>query len=346
MLNVAYVSGFSTKSNHEERWFELSQTSNDLQDVRMHVSKDSEWKMPRTGAAITATCHIYGEQIPDPRHQPAEGEAQRMLFNVALRAFKTESASILSIPTPKDYFGNISPNRKNQVLPKGATHDMERAPYNADGTLKPEVEATLSSVPEEHMTDEGYISSMGNPTELDTRNNINKIQAATTREEMLEVIRAIHEASGKVNSTQGNSGMVMLAGCIHNARIVPPNDFVPKERLEILLTQNGVESESILVRYEPDFGPAPGAYASKLVIGAPIKIIGEVRVKPLFDQAGNVVGKTTYIRARRIETATLKVDIQSFPAWWVERAKIMNEAVRKREEDREVRRRRATDQAA
>ncbi|WP_031598638.1 hypothetical protein [Ferrovum myxofaciens] len=98
---------------------------------------------------------------------------------------------------------------------------MERAPYNADGTLKPEVEATLSSVPEEHMTDEGYVSSMGNPTELNTRNNINKIQA------------------------------------------------VP-----------------------------------------------------------------------------LKVDIQSFPAWWVERAKIMNEAVRKREEDREVRRRRVTNQAA
>lgn len=38
--------------------------------------------------------------------------------------------------------------------------------------------------------------------------------------------------------------------------------------------------------------------------------------------------------------------IQSFPAWWVERAKIMNEAVRKREEDREVRRRRATNQVA
>ncbi len=346
MLNVAYVSGFSTVSNHEERWFELSQTSNSLQDIRMAVSKESEWKLPRVGAAITATCHVYGRQIPDPRHKPAEGEAQRMLYDVVLRAFKVESASILSIPTPKDYFGNISANKKNQVLPKGMKHDMERAPYKEDGSLKPEVEATLATTMEDHLTDADYVAGLGAASSGDNHSNAKKIQAATTKEEMMEIIRAIHEASGKVNSTQGNSGMVMLAGCIHNARLVPPNEFSPKERLEILLTQNGIDGESILIRYEPDQGPAPGAYASKLVIGAAIKVIGEIRVKPVFDEDKNVVGKTCYVRARRIETAALKVDIQSFPSWWVERAKLMSESVRKREEEREVRRRRVADQAA
>lgn len=341
MLNVAYVSGFSTQSNHDDRWFELSQTSNPLQDIRIGVSKEYEWKMPRAGAAITATCHVVGQRIPDPRHIPAEGEQQRMLYDVGLKVIRIESASILSIPTPKDYFGNVS-RKKNQVLPKGMTHDMERAPYNVDGTLKPEVEATLSAVPEEHLTDETYLANQGQGDQNKSTGaeTATEIQAATTKEEMLEVIRAIHEASGKVNSTQGNSGMVMLAGCIQNARLVPPNEFSDKERLEILLTQNGVEDECILVRYEPDRGPAPGAYAAKLVIGAPIKIIGEIRVKPVFDDAGNVVGKTKYVRARRIETAMLKTDIQSFPAWWVERARAMSEAARKREEERNERRRR------
>ena len=340
MLNVAYVSGFSTQSNHDERWFELSQTSNPLQDIRIGMSKEYEWKMPRVGAAITATCHVVGQRVPDPRHTPAEGEQQRMLYDVALKAIRIESASILSIPTPKDYFGNVS-RKKNQVLPKGMTHDMERAPYNADGTLKPEVRETLADTPEEHLTDEAYLVNQGETNKSTDAQTVNKIQAATTKEEMMEVIRAIHEASGKVNSTQGNSGMVMLAGCIHNARLVPPNEFSDKERLEILLTQNGLEDDCILVRYEPDRGPAPGAYAAKLVIGAPIKIIGEIRVKPVFDDKGNVVGKTKYVRARRIETAMLKTDIQSFPAWWVERARIMSEASRKREEERSERRRRA-----
>ena len=340
MLNVAYVSGFSTQSNHDERWFELSQTSNPLQDIRVLVSKEYEWKMPKVGSAITATCHVIGQRVPDPRHQPAEGEQQRLLYDVDLKAIRIESASILSIPTPKDYFGNVS-RKKNQVLPKDMTHDMERAPYNADGTLKPEIEATLSATPEEHLTDETYLANQGDQGQSNGVENATKIQAATTKEEMMEVIRAIHEASGKVNSTQGNSGMVMLAGCIHNARLVPPTEFSDKERLEILLTQNGIEDDCILVRYEPDRGPPPGAYAAKLVIGAPIKIIGEIRVKPVFDDKGNVVGKTKYVRARRIETAMLKTDIQSFPVWWVERARAMSDATRKREEERSERRRRA-----
>jgi hypothetical protein len=225
--------------------------------------------------------------------------------------------------------------------------DMERAPYTNDGKLKPEVEASLAKNPEAHLSDKDFIAGMGASLEdgKSQQDNVKRVQAATTKEEMLEVIRAIHEASGKINSTQGNSGMVMIAGCIQNARLVLPNEHSKKERLEILLTQNGIEEESILIRYEPDRGPAPGAYASKLVIGAPIKIIGEIRVKPIFDANDKVIGSTKYIRARRIETAILQMDIQTFPAWWVERAKTMSEEKKRREEERNERRRRVADEA-
>jgi hypothetical protein len=89
---------------------------------------------------------------------------------------------------------------------------------------------------------------------------------------------------------------------------------------------------TIPVRFIPE-GVAPLAHHIKdAKFGLPIKIRGQVRVKPVFDAEGDICGHETFIRCHETLTPVIGVDMLKFPQWWTD---IAMEMQKTRAENRE-----------
>lgn len=305
MLNVIYLTGFVVESNRAEGWFKVAQTVNKEQDIVIHMEAGNS-RIPANRRMVTATCHVWGKQFPNPK--TIDGENPEKLPGLYIKAIDVRQANILNIPTAAAYFGKARhrSDDNSRVLPKGMEVDESRNPYDDADSLKEEIAQTVETE---------------KPTETSD----------------MEVIHRIIEASGgKFNTSLGqNSNVVFVAGCVENAYIKKGNSHSSKDRLEILLRQGEKLDELLLIRYEPDFGPAPQAYASRIKKGYPVKILGEIRVKPILDEPGNVLGHHCYIRAREIYSAEIGTEIQTLPVWWIEKSRLMTVAD-KREQQRKT----------
>lgn len=315
MLNVIYLTGFVVESNREEGWFKVGQTINKEQDIVVHMEPGHS-KIPAKRRMVTATCHVWGEQFVNPKTDGKE--TPEKLSGLYIRAIDVSQANILSIPSAAAYFGKA--RNRGKIIPKGIVVDEERIPYDTLNNLKPDIAETVEI-------------SKANPDESEA----SKSTEANDEEpvDMMDVIRKIIEASGgKFNTDMGqNANVVLVAGCVEDAYIRKGNEHSSKDRLEILLRQCDKTEEALFVRYEPDRGPAPQAYASRIKKGFPIKVLGEIRVKPILDEPGNVLGHHCYIRAREIYSAEIGTDIQALPSWWIEKSRLMT-ITDKREQQR------------
>lgn len=312
MLNVAYVSGFVTKVDKENEAYFIGQTANREQDVR--VSSHGK-RLPKKGDIVTATCHIYGMKKERPRKQPpsdgAQGgtveglpeEPEHILFADA-RALSTQAASILSLPTADVYFGSSSKSQRNGKKPGVGTilHNNQKAvadensPYNENGEMREEYKEKI---------------------------NENALKEGQGMDDMWETIKEIVESSlGKVNTAYGkNSNVVFITGMVQESSIVKPNKFRKKEYLLLLLRQEENTDKLIPVRFEPENEIPVSVFAKQTKPGMPVKIIGEIRVKPILDDDGDLLGNEQYIRCRQLVTPNIGKDILGFPVWWSEFAR-------------------------
>lgn len=297
MLNVTYLTGFVSEINRAEGWFKVAQTVNPEHDIVIYM-EPGDARIPSKRRAITATCHIRGEKIDDPKNKQ-----DKKLHAIRITAIDISQANVLNIPAPAAYFGKA--RARTKLLPKNMQVSEERNPYDDKGNLKQEIAQSLQP------------------------------QNVTNPEDMMEVIRKIIETTGgKLNTSLGqNANVTFVAGCVENAFIRQANEFSPKDRLEIILRQTENVDECLIVRYEPDTGPAPQAYASRIKKGFPIKILGEIRVKLIQDEEGNILGHHCYIRAREIYSAEMGKDIQSLPVWWIEKSKQMGLSEKREAQD-------------
>ena len=301
MLNVIYLTGFVIETNRAEGWFKVAQTINKEQDITVHM-EPGDSRIPAKRRLITAICHVWGKQFVDPRTK--DSEPSEKLYGLHIKAIDVSQANILNIPTAAAYFGRAK-SRSGEIMPKAIQPDESRILYDEAGNLKTEFAETVDN------------------------------KELTETDDMMEVIHKIIEASGgRLNTSLGqNANVVFVAGCVENAYIKKGNEYSKKDRLEILLRQGEKTEEMLLVRYEPDGGPAPQAYASRIKKGFPIKVLGEIRVKPIQDEPGNIIGHHCYIRAREIYSAEVGTDIQGLPTWWIEKSRLMT-VTDKREQQR------------
>lgn len=140
-------------------------------------------------------------------------------------------------------------------------------------------------------------------------------------------LRQILEATrGRLDTRLGeNANVVMVAGVIEGVTYIRPTEH-QAGYIAALIRQHADPDQCIPVRIYSD---KPKAHLSSVVVGAPVKILGQARVKLLHadpEKPGDppvVVGRQLYIRSGefsvvRRPTDEYPGDIRTEPDWWKE----------------------------
>lgn len=172
----------------------------------------------------------------------------------------------------------------NTTLPKGATED-DFKPFGKDGTLDKSLDGD-------------------NGDTVDSDDN----RAGIVRE-ILELTK------GRLDTRLGdNANTVMLAGFLQGAALIR-GDEKKSPYLALLLRQHGDASKSIPVRIHERSDGLLKSHLKSIQLGAPLMATGQVRVKVIPDDDGNIVKRTVYIRASGVSGAQQGVHMLSIPAW-------------------------------
>ena len=304
MLNVAYLTGFVREVDKEARTFKLQQNTNAEHCLTIQVSK--EGRLPATREPVTVTAHIFGRITEHPEQpvvaagtdESGEGDTaspkakpERRMMRVAdIRAIDISQPNKQSMPTHVAWLGLGAGKGKTTILPKGARRDETFAPFDQDGELKKEVSSQVAD-------------------------------PATSKDEsvqqMQSVMMDIFEATGSLNSKLGqNSNVVFVAGMVQQVVIVPKDKYRKKEYISMLIRQHTNPDQCIPVRYEPDGGLSMSHYIKEAKLGYPVKVVGQMRVKVIQNEAGDVIGHSCYVRCQHLLTPTVLKDIMGLPDWW------------------------------
>lgn len=311
MLNVAYLTGFVREVDKVARTFKLQQTSNTEHSLTIHVPKDA--RIPSNQEPVTVKAHIYGNIVNAPvdpalatQDPQAEKQPAKQIREAEIRAFEIVQPNKLSMPTHVAWFGLGAGKGKTTILPKGMKRDTTGFnPFSEDAELTQEVAQKLDDGAKD-----GAIA------------------------EMEQVIRDIIDATeGRIDSKLGkNSNVVFVAGMIQDIVIVPKNQYRKHEYISMLVRQHKDPDQCIPVRIEPDSSLPLSEFVKDAKKGFPVKVVGQMRVKIIQNEAGDVIGHTCYLRCHQLLTPFLLKDIKFFPPWWKEFAETLQAGKQARRE--------------
>lgn len=150
---------------------------------------------------------------------------------------------------------------------------------------------------------------------------LEKEREGKTEEEVSETERQINELfalyKGRFDSRLGeNSNKVFLAGFAGASRYVEPNEHQTHGYAEIYLHQFREPEKAIPVRVYTRNVQTLLRYAKK---GRPISIAGQMRLKVLPDDEGNIRHRSLHVRCDDIGAENIKSDfLGDVPDWWTD----------------------------
>lgn len=136
--------------------------------------------------------------------------------------------------------------------------------------------------------------------------------ASETDKALVDWFRA---EGGRIDTRLGaNSNKVFLAGFVGSCRYVEPNEHQNHGYGEVYLQQHEDAERSIPIRI---YNPAARSILKHLSRGRPVAFIGQIRMKILPDDAGNVRHRSLHVRVEEAHLADRQKDfIADPPAWW------------------------------
>lgn len=144
--------------------------------------------------------------------------------------------------------------------------------------------------------------------------------------EIADILRVLEATKGRLNTKLGeNANVVMLAGLVEGAAIVPATHHGGKEQrayISVLLRQHRDASMAIPIRLHESPEMLQGILKT-IPIGCPISMVGSAQVKviPNDKNEKEIADSFLYIRTRTLSGATKGVEIRQDPDWWGEMAR-------------------------
>lgn len=146
---------------------------------------------------------------------------------------------------------------------------------------------------------------------------VEKVEQNEAATEQEKALAEMFRASNRLDSRLGeNANKVFLAGFVGATRFVAPNEHQSHGYGEIYLHQYREPERAIPVRL---YNPAVMSIMKSLRKGHPVAFQGQVRMKILPDDEGNVRSRNLHVRVDEVFATDPKKDfISDPPAWWGE----------------------------
>lgn len=143
---------------------------------------------------------------------------------------------------------------------------------------------------------------------------INQNEEATEADKVLA--EYFKSSGGKFDSRLGdNANKVLLAGYTGATRYVEPNEHQEHGYGEIYLHQYREPELAIPIRL---YSPGARSILKDIRRGNPAAFVGQIRMKVLPDDEGNIRHRSLHVRVDDVLVAIKDVDLLDTPLWWAD----------------------------